>query len=84
MTTTLDVDPTHASQALQQAGYAEGERVRLTVERIAPRRSGKEIAERVRQDAPLTGLSEMVIQSSKEVRARFSLDPYRKTSGTTD
>lgn len=84
MTTTLDVDPTHASQALQQAGYAEGERVRLTIERVQPRRTLQEIAERAHREGLMDGLSDEILLRVREFRETLTLDPNRRNKGDTE
>ena len=82
MKTTLETDTAHAIQALEQAGFAQSDRIRLVAERLdahAPQRGMlHDIIEHARREAPLKGLSEMVASHVREFRANFTVDPARR------
>ena len=80
MKTTLETDTAHASEALQRAGFSASDRLRLEADHARPRKSWDEIISEAKREAPLKGISEMVVRHSREFRENFTVDPDRRNN----
>ncbi len=79
MKTTVQTEAAHAAAALEQAGFRPTDPVRLVVEPAGPRKTWREIIEDAEREAPLDGLSDLVVGHVRAFRESFSVDPARKT-----
>lgn len=77
---TIEAEVGMLQAALHDAGFKDGDKVRVTVSgpvQEGPRRTIKDVFERAHRLALLEGMSERVLQHSREVREGFAIgDKY--------
>ncbi len=74
MKTTIETDAEHIMEDILKAGYAQDQRLHVTVEPSKPKRTPREIAERAHRVSPLRGISEEILGHAREFRENFTIE----------